>query len=125
MIRSLAYALSLCIGITTITFGQRTTASVAGTVTDETSANVPGAEVAARSLSTGAERTVISNDLGLYVLTALPAGQYSLTVKKVGFQSQIVQQIVLEVDQNATVNLTLKVGSISDAVSVVRRCSGD
>src|SRR5262245_50458511 len=94
-----------------LAFGQRTTATVAGIVTDESGATVPGAEVIARNLATAVERSVTSNDLGYYVLTALPAGRYSLTVKKTGFQSQIVPEIVLEVDQNATVNLALKIGS--------------
>jgi len=101
-----------------LALAQRTTASIAGSVTDESGATVPGAEVVARNLATAVERSVTSNDLGFYVLTALPAGRYSLTVKKTGFQSQILPEIVLEVDQNATVNLALKIGSISETVNV-------
>jgi Carboxypeptidase regulatory-like domain/TonB-dependent Receptor Plug Domain/TonB dependent receptor len=108
--------ISLCFA--GLAFAQRTTASVAGIVTDESGATVPGAEVIARNLATAVERSVTSNDLGYYVLTALPAGRYSLTVKKTGFQSQIVPEIILEVDQNATVNLALKIGSITDTVNV-------
>src|SRR5215467_11880720 len=67
-------------------FAQRSTASVAGSVTDESGATVPGAEVVARNLATGVERSVVSNDLGYYVISALVAGQYSLSVKKTGFQ---------------------------------------
>src|SRR5690349_2931417 len=83
---------------------QRSTASVAGSVTDESGATVPGAEVVARNLATSVERSVLSNDLGYYVISALVAGQYSLTVKKTGFQGQIVPEINLLVDQNATLN---------------------
>jgi Carboxypeptidase regulatory-like domain len=97
---------------------QRTTASVAGSVTDESGAKVPGADVVARNLATAVERSVTSNDLGYYVLTALPAGRYSLTVRKTGFQSQVLPDILLEVDQNATVNLSLKIGELSETVNV-------
>src|SRR5947207_518899 len=98
---------------------QRTTASVAGSIVDATGASVPSAQVVVRNLSTGAERTVESNELGYYVVTALPAGPYSLTVKKAGFQSQSVTDLVLVVDQNATINITLTVGAITEAVSVL------
>src|SRR5262245_60097380 len=47
---------------------QRTTASVAGSVTDESGATVPGAEVMARNLATALERSVTSNTLGYYVI---------------------------------------------------------
>src|SRR5690349_3544415 len=73
-------------------WGQRTTASIAGSVTDATGSTVPGASVSVRNLSTDAERAVISNDLGYYVVTALPAGRYSVTVKKPGFQTQSVEE---------------------------------
>ena len=101
-----------------LVLAQRTTASVAGSITDESGATVPGAEVVARNLATMVERSVISNTLGYYVITALPAGRYSLTVRKTGFQSQVLPEMLLEVDQNATVNLSLKIGSISETVNV-------
>src|SRR5215471_7797607 len=66
---------------------QRATASVSGSVADASGATVPSADVSVRNLSTNTERSVMSNDLGYYVFTALPAGSYSLTVKKPGFQT--------------------------------------
>src|SRR5437773_1448924 len=92
---------------------QRTKASVAGSIVDATGATVPAAQVLLHNLSTGAERTVETNELGYYVVTALPAGPYSLTVKKAGFQTQTVSELVLAVDQNASINLTLTVGAIT------------
>src|SRR5437773_1568802 len=98
-----------------LALAQRTTASVAGSIVDATGATVPAAEVLLRNLSTGAERTVETNELGYYVVTALPAGPYGLTVKKAGFQTQTVSELVLAVDQNASINLTLTVGAITEA----------
>ncbi|MGH7486844.1 MAG: carboxypeptidase-like regulatory domain-containing protein, partial [bacterium] len=97
---------------------QRTTASVAGAIIDTSGAAIPGAHIVIKSLTTGVERTLESNDLGYYVVTALPAGPYSLSVGKTGFQTQTVPQLVLEVDQNATINITLTVGAVTEAVNV-------
>lgn len=106
-----------------LALAQRTTASVAGSIVDVTGATVPAAQVLLRNLSTGAERTVETNELGYYVVTALPAGPYSLTVKKAGFQTQTVSELVLVVDQNASINLTLTVGAITEAVNVAADAS--
>ena len=97
---------------------QRATGSIAGSVVDASEAAVPGAKVSVKNLSTGVERAVESNELGYYTLAALPAGPYSVTVSKTGFQTQTVPELILEVDKHATINLALKVGSVSEAVNV-------
>ena len=87
----LLFILATCVPlhwVAGVAFAQRTTASIAGSIVDESDAAVPGAQVTIRNLVTGAERTVTSNDLGYYVLTAIPAGPYSLTITKPGFQVQ-------------------------------------
>ena len=111
-----AFALLLC--ITGRASAQRTTASVTGSIVDASESAVPRARVVVRNLATGVETSVESNDLGYYVAPALPAGQYSLSFSKTGFQTQTVPQLVLEVDQNATINITMKVGAVSETVTV-------
>src|SRR3954451_24936158 len=100
-------------------FAQRATASVVGSVLDASEATVSGATVLVKNLDTGAERTVESNDVGYYVVPALPAGRYSITITAPGFQTQTVPELELTVDQNATINISLKVGAVSEAVNVV------
>ena len=100
-------------------FGQRATASVAGSILDASDAAVPSASVLVKNLDTGIERTVDSNAVGYYVVPALPAGRYSITITAAGFQTQTVPQLILAVDQNATVNVSLKVGAVTETVSVV------
>lgn len=99
-------------------FAQRSTASIAGSIVDASEGAVAGASVVVRNLDTGVERTVESNHLGYYAVPALPAGPYSVTVRKAGFQTQTVPRLLLEVDQNATINISLKVGAVSETVSV-------
>jgi len=51
---------------------QTTTASVAGTVRDETRAVLPGVEITVLNPATGASRTAVSGDSGEYLVTNLP-----------------------------------------------------
>src|SRR5256885_16807997 len=69
-------------------FAQRATASVAGSIVDVSEAGVPGATVVVRNLDTSFERTVKTNDLGYYVVPAPPAGPYSISISKRGFQTR-------------------------------------
>jgi hypothetical protein len=116
-------ALLLIAGLATLlisrpAFAQRATASVTGTVTDSSQAAVAGAKVVVRNLGTGVERTVASNEVGFYAVTALPAGPYSITVSREGFTAYSVPELVLQVDQQATVNVELKVGAVTETVTV-------
>ena len=116
--RQLRYLSTVLIVLATPAFAQRNTAQVSGTITDASESAVPGASIVVRNLNTAVERTVESNELGLYVVPALTAGPYSITVTKQGFQTTTVPKLVLEVDQNATINVSLKVGQVSEAVNV-------
>ncbi len=98
---------------------QRSTGSVAGTVTDSTGSTVPGARIVVTNLATGIERTVSSNDAGFYSATAIPAGRYSITVTKEGFSTYGIPEVTLQVDQSATANIQLQLGAVSETVSVV------
>jgi hypothetical protein len=91
---------------------------MAGSILDASEAAVPSATVLVKNLGTGTERTVESNAVGYYVVPALPAGRYSITMAA-GFQTQTVPELVLAVDQNATINISLKVGAVCEAVNVV------
>ncbi len=59
--------------------------SIQGTVTDASGAVISGARVTAVSNSTNASRTVESSESGLYSITNLTVGEYSVTIDKVGF----------------------------------------
>ena len=66
----------------------------------------------------GVTRDVSSNQEGLYRISALPPGSYDLTVEATGFRSIRQTGIVLEVDQRATLDFALTLGSTSDTMTV-------
>ncbi len=105
------------LGVTTM-LGQRTTASLSGTVVDESNAVVSGAVVRVVETNTGVSTETEANDRGFYIFPALNPGVYSLRVEKPGFQTSVQQGLLLQVDMAATINVALKVGASSQAVTV-------
>ena len=93
-------------------------AVISGLVTDESGAAVSAATVSARNVETGAQRAVATDNGGRYRIAALPVGQYELGVKKDGFQQALRSGLHLAVDQEATVDFTLKVGEVQQRITV-------
>ncbi len=102
-----------------VALAQRQTASVAGIVTDSSGSPMPGARISVKNLGTGIARETVSNEGGFYTVTALTAGRYSVTVSKDGFATYGIPEIVLQVDQNATANAQMQVGTVSESINVV------
>jgi hypothetical protein len=94
------------------------TAQIQGVVQDASGAAVPGAEVKATQTSTGIGRTATTAPDGSYVLPELPIGPYQLEVTKEGFSKYVQTGIVLQVASNPTIPITLKVGQLTEQVSV-------
>src|SRR5690348_5990687 len=61
--------------------GQSFTASVRGNVTDQSSAAISSAKVTVTDADRGTNFTTVSDDTGRYAFTALPPGNYVLTVE--------------------------------------------
>jgi hypothetical protein len=91
---------------------------IQGTVIDSSGSSVPGADVKATQTQTGAVRTVTSGADGAYVLPSLPIGPYRLEVGKEGFTTYVQTGITLQVNTNPTVDISLKVGNVSEQVQV-------
>ena len=93
-------------------------AIVVGRVVDASGAVVPGAQVTLRSVATNAVREQKSNNVGQYVISAVPPGAYILTVSKTGFETAKLSDLQLDVNQSYTMDVPLTVGSQSQAVEV-------
>ena len=94
------------------------TSQINGNVQDASALAVPGAEVKATQTATGLVRTVTSGADGGYILTSLPVGPYQLEVSKEGFSKFVQSGIVLQVGSNPTVDISLKVGTVTEQVQV-------
>src|SRR5881275_93052 len=85
------------------------TGTIVGTITDPTGAAVPGVEVTVTQESTQAARKVTTDQNGGYQFPLLPVGPYTLRAEKTGFQAFVQKGLVLQVDQNLTLPVTLGV----------------
>jgi hypothetical protein len=99
-------------------FGQRTSASISGVVTDPSGAVVPNAQVTATSTDTGAVSSANANANGFYVIPNLQPGPYQLDVAVTGFESFEEKGIVLQVGAQVSVNVSLKLGATTAKVTV-------
>ncbi len=109
---------SLLVGVPHLLGQAVDVASVAGLVTDPTGGAVANATV----VITQTERQVIHNAVtdatGHYVFNDLPVGPYRLEVKAPGFKDYLQTGIVLQVGQNVTANIAMKLGNVSETVEV-------
>lgn len=94
------------------------TAQIQGNVVDASGSAVPGADIKATQTDTGLVRTATTGADGAYVLANLPVGPYKLEASKEGFSTFVQTGIVLQVATNPTVDISLKVGAVSEQVEV-------
>lgn len=97
---------------------QQGTGTISGTVTDQSGAVIPGAEVQAVNTATNATFTTTSNENGLYVAPGLAVGAYEVSAESAGFKRAVLSGITLQVNQNAQINLVLEVGQVTEVVEV-------
>src|SRR5947207_3014647 len=100
---------------------QEVSASITGTISDQSGGAVADATVTATDTERGTTWTAHTNDSGLYSLLRLPVGTYTLRVEAKGFSSAVREAFTLVLNQTARVDVALKVGDVSVTVEV----SGD
>jgi hypothetical protein len=93
------------------------TATISGNITDATGVIVVGASVTAVNNGTGFRRQTTSNQLGQYNLPGLTPGSYTVSVEFSGFRRGELQNITLQVDQNARIDVALEVGQVAEITS--------
>jgi hypothetical protein len=94
------------------------TAQINGTVSDSSGGVLPGATVVAIQTETGFRREAVTDADGSYALLNLPLGPYRLEVSLSGFRSYAQAGIVLQVNSNPVIAVTLQLGSLQETVSV-------
>src|SRR5438093_8943411 len=114
------------LGVATVVFllvaiqssAQLPTGTILGVVRDTSGAVVPGVSLTVTNIDTSLARTGRTAGDGSYRFRALPVGRYRLDVMKEGFWALTRTRITLDVAQEATVEVTLEVGSPAETVTV-------
>lgn len=93
-------------------------ASLSGTVADQTGGIVPGAVVTARNTLTGVTSNATSNGTGLYQFASLQAGTYTVMCTMKGFKAFLADKVVLHAGSTGNLPVILQVGAINETVTV-------
>jgi hypothetical protein len=102
---------------------QTSTGTLLGTVKDPDGAVLPGVTVVAINAGTNARSENATDSTGAYIIPNLPPGRYRLEASLQGFKQFVQEGIVLEVQQQARVDVSLQVGVLNETVSVVADAS--
>ena len=118
MARSLALFLALvCFGAHPAS-AQTTSATLQGIVRDGSGAVLPGVAVTVRNEETGFTRSATSDGRGAYYVPFVPPGRYEIVAELSGFQTDRRANVHFDVGQPLTIDLTLAVAGVAEAVTV-------
>src|SRR2546427_2479153 len=112
-------ALTMLAGAASSGFAQITSASLSGTVKDQTGAVLPGVDVGVKNLETGETRSAVTDASGLYTVTGLRPGKYEAHASLQGFATVVEIGITLVVAQQAALNITLTIGATAETLTVI------
>jgi len=101
-------------------FGQSQlgTGAISGVVQDTSGSVVADAQITVTNVETGLVREIVSGAGGQFVAPVLPTGNYKLRITKPGFSTLEQTDIIVNVGGAATVTAVLKVGGVSETVTV-------
>lgn len=101
-----------------VSIGQQTATRISGTVKDTAEAVVPGVKITLVDTNTKEEKTVNTNDEGVFVIVDVRPGSYRLTAERANFKKTQVQNVTVNVDIPVNLNLTMEPGGVAETVSV-------
>src|ERR1051326_1647713 len=101
-----------------IAVGQVLYGTLVGTVTDPQQAAVVGATVTIKNNATSYTASVKTDDRGVYEMRNIPPGVYDIKVTAAGFATFDAKDITLQANNIARIDAPLKVGNISEVVTV-------
>src|ERR1051325_3973796 len=99
-------------------YSQSATATLSGAVEDEQGAVIPGVTVAILNVDTSLRREATTSESGSFTFTLLPPGRYTITGQRQGFSPIRVENIVLNVGDQKSLQIQLKAGDVNAQVTV-------
>lgn len=115
--RSLSVCIFLLVGVTRL-YGQAGSATITGTVTDTSGAVMLGVNITVENSATGLSRTAVTSQAGIFNFPGLRPGSYNIRAEAEGFRAHDQREFVVQVDQNARLDIQLEVGDVTEVVEV-------
>src|SRR5216684_4348044 len=110
--------LGLCLVCSTLVSAQSTGGRILGRVADSSGAVLANVKITATNEATGIARDTTTNGSGDYVFLELPVGTYALSFDLSGFKTIVRKNVVLDVNQVITLNMSMQVGASKEVVEV-------
>jgi hypothetical protein len=115
---SRVFVFVIALTLSGLSFAQKDTGSIVGTVKDPTGALVTNAKVTVIDVERGAQFVTHTSDSGEFVASPLKIGRYTVTVEHSGFKRAISVPVDLDVQQRIAMNIALQVGQAAELVEV-------
>ena len=115
--RTVLFVCGLVLGLPAMVTAQSST-EILGLVTDSTNAVIPGATVTVKRVATGDVRTTATNETGNYVFPLLEIGEYEVSCSAAGFRTEVVRNVILQLQQKARINFEMQIGEQGATVEV-------
>jgi hypothetical protein len=99
-------------------YAQVVGATLSGTVTDQSGAVIPNAQISIKNVATGVTRNIGGDAAGFYTAPNLLPGNYEIAVSAPGFATQVRAGVNLEVGAQQVLNIAMQVGQVTQRVEV-------
>jgi len=117
--KRLSPALVVIIAIALPSYAQTNRATLEGTVTDPSGATISGARVKISAAETGITQERTTNFNGQYRFPGVATGRYTVSVSNSGFKTKGIEDVILDVGQTRTLDVSLQIGEASEKVDVL------
>src|SRR5437762_6201987 len=118
MVRRVLVALSLFLALLIASPALAQTGQINGLITDNTGAVAPGATVKAVDAATGLSRDTVTGVDGRYTFAAMRPTTYDITAELTGFRTSQRKGVLLQANENLTLNFAIEIGAIAESVTV-------
>ncbi len=115
---ALLMAMALVLALPGSASGQTFRGGISGTVTDQSGAVVPGAQISAVESATNTTYKTVSSSAGEFVFSNVPLGSYTVTVTASGFKSVKVDKVPVTAGNTYALPVKLPVASAGETVEV-------
>src|SRR6185503_13008004 len=109
---------ALCVLLAAPLSAQTVQATLMGRVLDSSGGGVPGAPVQVKNVETNQVTALVTDRGGQYTAPYLRPGTYTILVEAPGFKKLVRDNLVLNIAQTVTMDLTLEVGGVTEQVTV-------